>query len=159
MKNNLILLLILIMGFGIASCGKDDEQNDTGDPKLIHGIWDVTSIVYAASSACVNYPSGAEFEYSLIPCLNSTEPYCENLSYEFKSDGTVVSLLSQLNGYSTAEKIGSYTFDGTDLEICSFALGGCDAGTVSFNGDNATINDFYSELYGCTQTITMIKRQ
>lgn len=159
MKNNLILLLTLIIGFGIASCGKDDEQNGMGDPTLIHGIWDVTSIVYAASSSCLNYPDGAEFDYIIGSCFNSNIPDCENLSYEFTSDGTATSLLTRLNGYNTSETTANYTFDGINIEICGFSVGVCDTGILSFDGDNATINDFYNELYGCTQTITMIKRQ
>ncbi len=134
----LTIVLSLVLGFGIMSCGDDDEVGNS-----IVGTWSAVDVV---RMDCTNPNSDGTITLDCPTfCLITT----------FNSNGTASSTYTDPNSGSRTDG-GTYTVDGNVLTQCDD--NGCESVTFVISGDTLTISVF-EEDSDCNLTVTYTKIQ
>lgn len=141
-KINFIITLCVIVFF---SCKKDDAETVT-----IVNTWITT--MHSTPDCTVNYPD----IYSLTPCTTSSSDTCVYNTFLFNADGTAVNtvIYTDYGMVDTVSQSGTYTDDGSNLQIC-ITGNPCDDYTYVITGNDIEL--MFTEPNGCVNVINAVK--
>lgn len=151
MKNLLIILTALTLISSVSSCTKPEKK--------IVGTWTLNSII---ESNCDDPSLNGPNTNLSTNCDNTTEEFCYETTIVFRDDNTfkenrrIVLPDQEIDDMETDG--GTYTYDGTLLEIC-YTQNSQYCETIEFiiDGDLATTTYPADEFTGCVTTYTSSK--
>ncbi len=151
MKNYLILFAALTIALAFSACTEDEEGS------AIEGTWIATS---ETRTGCNDENGNGTIDYTLQSC--SIDPdNCAEIAYTFRGDGTytiVNTIIDSGVEFSLDDIVGTYTYDGTTLEVCDENGANCASGTFPISGNTATVDNGVDSLNGCASTLTLTKQ-
>ncbi len=149
MKNYLILFAALSIALGLSSCKKDDDNN-------IEGTWNATSIT---NTGCDDAANDGTVDLTALTCAASPDN-CQEITYVFRGDGTyTISTQVVALGFDfSVDDSGTYSYDGSTLEICDADGANCSSGSMTVDGDTATVDGGVDTDTGCASTQTLTKQ-
>jgi len=158
MKNYLILLTALSLAFGMTSCQKDDGIVNENLSENLVGLWKVGKIIYAD---CDDPSQNGTWEYVQIDCPPGMAGICYEVSYEFKSDNTLITTVTGVSSgvSNTLTGIDTYYYDGTTLQICTENGNACKGRSLEINGSTGILGKYAGVNIGNCDITTIIERE